>query len=198
MPRISAATVAEHRAARERALLDAAHEILLETGEAPGLPQVAQRAGLARTSVYQYFASKQDLLQAMVRDIYPRWTEGITAAMAAAPTEADRILAYAVANVRLVADGAHAVGSALAALAPGEELDEQATRMHREVQEPLVQTLTALNVDAPEQVAELINSVVHSTVMLLESGQSVESALSHLHVVLGPLVREHGGTGSAA
>ena len=35
MPRISAPTVAEHRAARERALLDAAHQILLETGLAP-------------------------------------------------------------------------------------------------------------------------------------------------------------------
>ena len=103
-----------------------------------------------------------------------------------------------MANVQLVADGAHAVGSALAALAPGEELGEQDTRMHRDVQEPLVQTLTALQVDSPEQVAELINSVVHSTVMMLEFGQSVDAALSHLHVVLGPLVREHGGTGSAA
>lgn len=195
MPRISEATVAEHRAVRERALLDAAHEILLETGEAPGLSQVAARAGLARTSVYQYFGSKQDLLQAMVRDIYPRWTERISAAIDAAPTEADRILAYAVANVRLVADGAHAVGSALAALAPGEELDEQATRMHREVQEPLVQTLTSLGVDSPQDVAELVNAVVHGTVMMLESRQDLEAAVRHLQTVLGPLVRERGGTG---
>ncbi len=195
MPRISEATVAEHRAVRERALLNAAHEILLETGEAPGLSEVAARAGLARTSVYQYFGSKQDLLQAMVRDIYPRWTERISAAIDAAPTEADRILAYAVANVRLVADGAHAVGSALAALAPGEELDEQATRMHREVQEPLVQTLTSLGVDSPQDVAELVNAVVHGTVMMLESRQDLEAAVRHLQTVLGPLVREHGGTG---
>ena len=46
MPRISEATVAEHRAVRERALLNAAHEILLETGEAPGPSEVAARAGL--------------------------------------------------------------------------------------------------------------------------------------------------------
>ena len=131
----------------------------------------------------------------MVRDIYPRWTERISAAIDAAPTEADRILAYAVANVRLVADGAHAVGSALAALAPGEELDEQATRMHREVQEPLVQTLTSLGVDSPQDVAELVNAVVHGTVMMLESRQDLEAAVRHLQTVLGPLVREHGGTG---
>jgi len=185
--------VAEHRAARERALLDAAHQILLETGEAPGLAEIATRAGLVRTSVYQYFRSRKELLQAMVRDIYPRWTERITRAMADAPTEADRIMAYAVTNLTLVAEGAHAVGGALAALAPGEELDEQATRMHRDVQEPLVRTLTNLGVEGPAEVAELVNAMVHGGTLMLESGHSLEAAVSRLAVVLGPLVRELGG-----
>lgn len=86
---------------------------------------VALRAGLSLPSVYQYFGTRQDLFQALVRDIFPRWTERVTGAMADAPTKADRILAYATANVDLVAEGAHAVGSALAALAPGAELDPQ-------------------------------------------------------------------------
>lgn len=195
MPRISQPTVAEHRAARERALLDAAHELLMTTGEAPSLAEVAKTAGLARTSIYQYFGSKQELLQAMVRDIYPTWTRRISAAIEAAPTEADRVLAYAVANVELVADGAHAVGSALAALAPGEELDEQASRMHAEVQEPLVQTLARLGVDSPEQIAELVNAVVHGAAMMLDSGSDRAAAVQHLKTVLAPLVRELGGRG---
>src|SRR5699024_7445129 len=159
MPRISAATVVEHRAARERALLDAAHAILLETGEPPRLSDVAARAGLARTSVYQYFGSQLELLKAMVQDVYPQWTERILGAMASAPTDADRILAYAVTNVELVDEGAHAVGSALAALDPDAALDEEAVRMHREVQEPLIAALAALDVDAPEDVAGLVNAV---------------------------------------
>ena len=194
MPRISEPTLAQHRAARERALLDAAHELLLETGEAPGLPQVASRAGLARTSVYQYFGSKADLLRAMVRDVYPRWTERVTGAMAAAPSQADRILAYAVANVQLVAEGAHAVGSALAALAPEEELDEQAIRMHREIQEPLIQTLVELEVKSSDDVAELIGAVVHGATRMLESSD-ISVVLQHLTAVLGPMVRELGGSG---
>lgn len=195
MPRISAPTLAEHRAARERALLDAAHDLLLEAGEAPGLQQVARRAGLARTSVYQYFGSRADLLRAMVRDVFPRWTERVTGAMAAAPTEADRILAYAIANVQLVAEGAHAVGSALASLTPGEELDEQAARMHQEIQEPLLRTLSSLAVESPDAVAELIGSLVHTATRMLDSGQDLEDVLEHLTTVLGPLVRELGGTG---
>lgn len=190
MPRISAATVAEHRAAQERAILDAAHELLQETSEAPTMADVALRAGLSRPSVYQYFHSRQDLLQALVRDIFPRWTERVTAAMAAAPTNADRILAYATANVDLVAEGAHAVGAALAALAPGAELDEQATRMHRQLQEPLIETLTGLGISDPESLAEMINSVVHAGTRMLESGQTLERVQSHLRTLLGPLVRE--------
>lgn len=198
MPRITAPTVAQHRAARERALLDAAHELLTETGEAPSLSRVAERAGLGRTTMYQYFASRQELLRAMVRDVFPRWTARISDAMDRAPTEADRLMAYAVANVSLVAEGAHAVGSALAALAPGEELDEQAARMHREVQEPLVRTLERLEVDAPAEVAELVNAVVHGATLLLESGRDLDAALRHLQAVLGPMVREHGGRGTVA
>lgn len=190
MPRISAATVAEHRAAQERALLDAAHELLQETSEAPTMAEVAERAGLSRPSVYQYFGSRQDLLQALVRDIFPRWTERVTGAMANAPTKADRILAYALANVDLVAEGAHAVGSALAALAPGAELDEQATRMHRQLQEPLVETLTELGVADPASLAEMINSVVYAGTRMLESGQTLEQVHSHLKTLLGPFVAE--------
>lgn len=195
MPRITEPTVAEHRAARERALLDAAHELLTETGEAPSLSRVAERAGLGRTTMYQYFASRQELLQAMVRDVYPRWTARISGAMDQAPTEADRLMAYAVANVSLVAEGAHAVGSALASLQPGEVLDEQAARMHREVQEPLVAALTSLGVEAPDDVAGLVNAVVHGATLLLESGQSLDAAVARLATVLGPMVRELGGAG---
>ena len=188
MPRISAATVAEHRAAQERALLDAAHELLQETSEAPTMADVALRAGLSRPSVYQYFDSRQDLLQALVRDIFPRWTERVTGAMANAPTKADRILAYAMANVDLVAEGAHAVGAALAALTPGAELDEQATRMHRQLQEPLIETLTELGVTDPESLADMINAVVHAGTRMLESGQTREQVHSHLRTLLGPFV----------
>lgn len=187
MPRIAAATVVEHRAAQRRALLDAAHAIIADTGEAPAMSEVADRAGLARSSVYQYFSSRADLLNAMVQDVFPRWMERVTSAMLAEPTPGRRIVAYALANVQLVDEGAHAIGSALATLAPGEELDEQAQRMHRQIQEPLNETLVELGVDDPASVAELINGVVHVATRLLESGQSLAQVSDHLQLVLTPM-----------
>lgn len=187
LPRISAPSVPEHRAAQERALLDAAHALLRETGEAPTMAQVAERAGLARSSVYEYFGSRHEILVALVRDIFPRWIESIGAAMRAAPSPTDAILAYACANVALVAGGSHAAGEALAALAPGPETDEQAARMHAQMQEPLIATLTELGVASPESVAQMVNAVVYTGIHMLEAGQSVDEVTGHLRVVLGSL-----------
>jgi len=135
VPRITAATVPEHRAAQERALLDAAHALLRETGEAPTMAQLAD-GRLARSSVYEVFGSRHEVLSALVRDLLPRWIDRIRAAMRAAPSPAEAILAYACTNVALVAEGSHAPGEALAALAPGRETDDRAARMHAEITHP--------------------------------------------------------------
>ncbi len=104
MPRIDAPTVVEHRAAQRRALLDAAHALLSEAPgpAAGGLGEVAAKAGLARSSAYHYFRSREDLLSAVVEDMFPRWNDKIVEAMAGAD---DPVWAYVEANLQLVADG---------------------------------------------------------------------------------------------
>ncbi|MDK1327820.1 TetR/AcrR family transcriptional regulator [Arthrobacter sp. zg-Y1143] len=194
MPRISAPTVAEHRAAQQRALLDAARTLLARTGEAPSMAEVAALAGLARPSAYQYYKSRQDLLHALVQDVFPRWTRRVTEAMDAEPDPADRIMAYVLTNIALVAEGEHAVGNALAAVAPGEELNNQSAMMHRQLLTPLVETLTMLGVRDPHVTAELINAIVHSSTRLLESGTGREIVEGRVRELLGPYVRENRAT----
>jgi len=187
VPRITAATDPEPRATPERALLDAAHALLRETGEAPTMAQLAERAGLARSSVYEYFGSRHEVLAALVRDLLPQWIERIRAAMQAAPSPAEAILAYACTNVALVAEGSHAPGEALAALAPGRETDDRAAQMHAQINEPLIATLTELGVGSPESVAEMVNALVYAGVRLLAAGQTLDEVTGHLRVLLGPL-----------
>jgi hypothetical protein len=105
------------------------------------------------------------------------------------------VLAYAVASVELVARGAHAVAGVLVGTGPSEEVGEQAARLHQEVRQPLVGTLQTLGVGSPEAVSELVNGVVHAATRLLDAGADLERVLEHVAVVLGPLVREHGGRG---
>ncbi|MCC3282795.1 MULTISPECIES: TetR/AcrR family transcriptional regulator [Arthrobacter] len=197
MPRITAPTVAEHRAAQQRALLDAAKTLLAKTGEAPSMAEVAALAGLARPSAYQYYKSRTDLLNALVLDVFPRWARRVEDAMAAEELPADRILAYVMTNITLVAEGEHAVGSALAAVAPGEELDTQSNRMHQALLDPLVGALTEMGSADPASTAELINAIVHSGTRLLESGKTLQDVHELVRELLGPFVREHGGKSRA-
>jgi AcrR family transcriptional regulator len=189
VPRIRASTVAEHRAAQHRALLDAARQILAETGRPPTLTKVAARAGLARPSVYQYFRSPEDLLNAIVQDVFPRWSDRVAAAMDAAATPADRVLAYVRTNFDLITEGEHALATVLAEVAPGETVAEQSRAMHEQLLNPLAETLRALGVPTVAETAEMINAIVFAGSRLIESGTAPETVWESARGLLEPVVR---------
>ena len=63
MPKITAATVAEHRERTHEALLDAVDALVLERGfEAISLRDIAAHAGVARTAIYNDAPDKTALL----------------------------------------------------------------------------------------------------------------------------------------
>lgn len=193
MPRITAPTVAQHRAAQHRALLDAARVILAEgTGKAPTLAAVAARAGLARSSAYEYFRSSKDLLAALVQDVFPRWSTCVINAMNAAGTPGERVLAYVDANLRLVADGEHAVARALAAVAPEQDLDANTRTMHEQLSTPLIAALTDRGIPDPATTAEMINAVVYAASRLIESGADEVATRARAVELLAPFLLSTG------
>jgi AcrR family transcriptional regulator len=189
LPRISAPTVAEHRAAQRRALLDAARGLLAEgPTEVPGFAEVAARAGLARSSMYQYFKSRQHLLDALIEDSFPRWSERVEREMIAAGAPDRRVLAYVRANLDLVADGEHAIASAISSIAPRERINETSAAMHRQLVAPLTAALAELGASDPVATAELINAVVHAATRQIEAGADVESVQARAAELIGPFV----------
>lgn len=184
MPKINAPTVVEHRAAQERALLDAARELVGESGELT-LGAVAARTGLARSSVYQYFASKEDLVEAVVQDVFPRWAARIVQVVERAATPQEAVLAYACENLRLVAAGEHAIAAALHSAAPGPVVARRSEEMHRDMLAPLVRVLAAMDVEDAERTAELVNAVVLAASRQVEAGDRVEDVLARIRSVLG-------------
>lgn len=63
MPKITAATVAEHRERTYEALLDAVDALVVERGfDAVSMRDIAARAGVARTAIYNYATDKASLL----------------------------------------------------------------------------------------------------------------------------------------
>lgn len=185
MPKISAATVAEHRAAQRRALLDAALEILAETPEqAPSLGDVARRAGLARSSVYNYFDSRDDLLHAVVVDLFPRWNKRVVEAMDEVSDPTERVLMYIDVNLQLVAEGEHAIVGALATFTPQAFSDESMHAMHQDLVLPLLEALRARGVADPELDAELVTALMHKGTELIESGRGLDEVRTSIRRVL--------------
>lgn len=160
MPRIEAATVAEHRVQQRRALLDAARALLAETGEEPSMRAVGERVGLARSSVYQYFASAEELLAAVVADIFPAWAEQVLDKVAAAPTAGSRVWAYIEANVDLFASSEQAVAAALTRVVDAQVLQGPMHEFHARLQAPLHEALHDLGEPEPAVMAEHVNSLI--------------------------------------
>ncbi|MFB9445639.1 hypothetical protein Dvina_33395 [Dactylosporangium vinaceum] len=81
-----------------------------------------------------------------------------------------QVLAYVDTNLALVAEGEHAVARALAAIAPGRQLDDGSRAMHEQLSRPLIDALRARHRPDPATTAELINAIVYSASSLIEAG----------------------------
>lgn len=206
VPKISAASVADHRAQQRAALVRAAHE-LLEEGDAARVTfgAVADRLGLARNSVYKYFGSRQELLEAVVVEAAPRWTAPIRTAMAAAGTPEGRVAAFVSAQLALVRDGEHRVAQALAGDRDAAALRAGAELAHRDILQPLVETLAELGDDAPRRTAALLQGFVNAATKAIESGddfaavneRATRLAVAALAGVAGTATGSTGATAAA-
>lgn len=189
MPRITASTVAEHRENQLRAVLDSARALLGETRAAPTLAATAERAGLARSSIYRYFASAEELLAAVVGDVFPDWAGQVSDRVEAATTPGEKVWAYVCANVDLFASAEQDVASALSEVAKPQLLKVPMEAFHAELQEPLVRALTELGEPQPDLMATAIESaVVHVSRSLRQPSDPVldkDEVLALLHRMLG-------------
>jgi AcrR family transcriptional regulator len=198
MPRIEAPTVAEHHARQHRALLDVTRTLLAETGNVPSMGAVARRAGLARTSVYQYFGSADDLLAAVVADVFPDWGRRVLGRVEAATNPAARVWAYVEANVELFTSPEQSVARALRRLVAPEVLRGPMEDFHAGLQVPLIGALTDLGEPEPEAIAALIDTLVVAAARTSgdengdEEGRRAELVLERLRRLLGPYLADEG------
>lgn len=185
MPRISAPTVAEHRAAQRAALLRAGEDLLREEGLAGVTPRaVCERAGLSRSSFYAYFPTKDDLLVAVAIDAFERWDREIEAALAGAGTPHERLRALVDATMRMTADGEHDIAAPLrnADLSPTRYEDVMA--LHDALMRPLQQVIAEFPVADPMRAAVLAQGVLSSGIGLVQHGVPAEVAADDVYRLL--------------
>lgn len=95
MPKISSPTLAEHQIAQRTSLVNAAIDVLAEDGAGSMTPaSIGRRAGLARSSVYGYFASSAEILAVTVEELMARTTSIVAEAVGAESSNRNRIHAF--------------------------------------------------------------------------------------------------------
>jgi AcrR family transcriptional regulator len=80
MPRIRARSIEEHKILTRRQILEAARVLLAESGTSDlNLGDLAAGAGIGRTTLYEYFRDRDDLIASLVEDALPGVIAGLVA-----------------------------------------------------------------------------------------------------------------------
>lgn len=167
MPAINAPTLAEHRALRRDALVEAAATVMRERGSV-SMASVAEHVGLSRSAVYEYYRSAADLIADVLVDELAAWRDHLDDAVSREQTTAAQVHAWIDAVLAYVVDGRHALVRAAGRTALPAVRRAQVQAMHRDLLTPLV---TAFG-DAPtaHRQAVLVWGVVESAITAIENG----------------------------
>jgi len=146
MPRIQAGSVQEHKMVIRKRLLDAAQVLFSELGYGPTtFSDLASEAGVGRTTIYEYFSDKDDLLASLVEEELPAVLWEMLSQLPPDGPTADRLAILAQQLIRFVA-----TDPILGLL------------LHRDV--------AALNDDAKSRIEMAHLELIHEFISLLRTG----------------------------
>ncbi len=103
MPRIRAASIDEHKALTRSALLDAAKTLIHDAGTADlPLGEIALAAGVGRTTLYDYFDDRDDLIATLVEEELPGVVNSLIGAVPTGGDAPERLADLACRTVEFV------------------------------------------------------------------------------------------------
>lgn len=185
MPKINAATVAEHRAQQRAALIQAAVDILVEQGAAAVTPAaVGARAGLARSSFYQYFPSAAALLAAIVEESFTAADAATAQALDGVREPAARIDAFIRTELLIAARGAHRPAGALMQADLPAECLARVRELHHHHNAPLQAAIAAVTGDSPDLTGQLVGGIVQAAMTAVEHGADPDRVADHALALL--------------
>jgi AcrR family transcriptional regulator len=175
MPKIETHTLAEHRDWRRNQLIEAAAAIALESGgEAITVAAVAARAGLSRTSVYEYFASSADLAADLIIEELKNFGDELATISAQGESAIQSIDLWIEGSLQYIADGRHLLAKALNAIDLPRNRGAAIGAAHGALLAPLKSKLAEMGVTDINFALILIQSTTDGASRRIESGDDAE------------------------
>lgn len=167
MPKINAANMAEHKERTYASLLQATQELIAEQGiESVSMAEIAKRAGVARTAIYNYAPDKESLLlasaEAAVTAIQPVLGALVAETSVPAIERLEGLIRLLLANVANKAYGALAVWALRQrpTAADGDLFQAQKNVMVNVVQDLLQQAVAGREIPEPGDLALVLDLMV--------------------------------------
>jgi AcrR family transcriptional regulator len=178
VPKIDAPTVAEHHAMRRAAVVAAARQALGTAGAAGVTPgAVAGAAGIARTSVYQYFPSTDALLTAAVEDMFTEAAAKIGEALGSLGDPWQRIEAYISVALR-AATGQYGPFHAMPTADLPDVTRGRLRELHDSLSVPLVEAVREIGAAQPTAATYLILGAISSGITMVRHGADQDATVA--------------------
>jgi len=175
MPKIQAPTIAAHRELRRQQLMAAAMELAIEGGaEAVTVSAVAHRAGLSRSSIYEYFSSSADLIADLVLEELDYYTTRLAEAIKDATDPFEKIELWIAEGLRYVEDGRHMLVKSLNTVSTPEFRKEEISLGHRRLISPLRQALVETGIKEIASAATFLQSITDAASVRIDAGNDAE------------------------
>ena len=175
MPKIKAASLLEDREFRRQQLISAALELAIAGGaEAITVAAVASKAGLARSSIYEYFASSADLVADLVLEELDYYTKRLADAVGSATDPYEKIELWIAESLRYVADGRHMLVKSLNTIDTPDFRKEEISLGHRKMLAPLRQSLIETGINDSQSAAAFLSGVTDAASIRIDAGNDAE------------------------
>lgn len=175
MPKIQAPTVVLHRELRRQQLMNAAMELALESGaESITVAAVAAKAGLARSSIYEYFASSADLVADLVLEELEYFTNRLAEAVGDTSDPFRRIELWITESLRYVADGRHMLVKSLNTIDTPMARRDEIAMGHRKMMAPIFKSLQEAGIEDVRQAGAFLSGVTDAASIRIDAGNEPE------------------------
>ena len=165
------------RELRREQLLSVALEMALESpSQEISMTELARRAGLSRTSVYDYFASSSDVISQILIQELDNYVDLLSSAVESADSAEGRIRAWLETSLRYVTNGDHLLAKGMGAISTNQDSVRIFRAKHQLLLAPLTKVFEQLGISDVNRALIFTQSVTDIAVKNIERLSSTESA----------------------
>jgi len=179
-PKIQEATIREQRQMRQRQLMDAALSLAMEDGvDSVTVSAVAKRAGLARSSKYEYIASSADLIADLVMEELAYYNNRLLKAVGNVEDPFEYISLWIEEALQYVVDGRHLLVKSLNTVATPNDRKADIAQGHRDLMGTITKPLIEIGLPDVKLGLSYIQHTIDAASVRIESGYEAALEISY-------------------